>query len=109
MTENSPEPSMICDVMRRMNALSSTTRTRGFLLLENTRALSERAHFQPAVGDGQIDAPSVISARVFGNDRNFRVGEDRAHCGDVTLADIDRRVRDQVTEHARAAGDLRLN
>ena len=40
---------MICDVSRRMNALSSTTRTRSFL--EDTRSFLQRPHLDAPIAD----------------------------------------------------------
>src|SRR5512133_2486431 len=109
MTENSPLPSMICDVIRRMNALSSTTRTRGFDDLEDTRAFPERADFDSAILEVQIHAASVIAAGILADDGNLRVGQHRANGRHVALADVDCATRHQVAEHARAAGDLRAD
>src|SRR6185503_7927401 len=99
--------SMICVVMRRMNALSSTIRTRGSL--EDTRPLPERPHFDAAVGDGQVNASTVVAARVLGDDRDLRAGEDIARGHDVPFTDVDAARWDEVCEHAAATDDLRAN
>src|SRR5689334_8975638 len=91
--------------MRRMNALSSTIRTRG--LSEDTRTLAHRAHLDGAVGDVEIDAPSIVAARVLGDDGNLCAGEHLAHGDDVSLADVDAARRNQIAEHAGAADDFR--
>ena len=55
-----------------MNALSSTTRTRGFSSLEDTRSLPQRPHFDAAVAHEEKHAAPVVAARVFGDDRHVR-------------------------------------
>src|SRR5690349_2889856 len=96
---------MISDARRRMNALSSTTSTRG--RLDDIRALPKRSHFDAPVVDVQVDAPSVIASGVRGNDRNLRGREHVADGEHVPLADVHRTVRDEIGEHARATNDFR--
>src|SRR4051812_39679145 len=112
MTVNSRDASTICVVIRRMNALSSTTSTRGSGVtipasrLENTRALSQRPHLDSSGENIQIDAATVVAASVFGDDRHLRIGEHVAHGHDITFADVDPTGGDEVAEHARSADDL---
>src|SRR5579885_1978541 len=108
---NSPESSMICDAMRRMNALSSTMRTRGLRagVLEDTRPFAQRAHLDAAVADVKEHAATVVAARILGHDWDVRIGKRVANGGDVSLADIDAARRQEIAEHARAADDLRAN
>src|SRR3954469_24857085 len=73
-TRNSGEPSMICVMRRRMKALSSTTST-VVGALDDTVALPERAHLEPAVGKVEEHAASVVETRVLGDDRHARRGE----------------------------------
>src|SRR5438067_507405 len=98
---------MICEVMRRMNALSSTMRTRGFL--EDTRALAQRPHFDASIRDEQIDGAPVIAPRILGDDRHSRALEHLANSSGISLTDVHRAASHQVREHARAADNLRLN
>src|SRR5690349_3268380 len=86
-TANSPESVMICDVRRRMKALSSTTSTRS--LLEDTRSLFQRPNLDASIVEKQVDAASVISADIFGNDRDLCLGQHAPNGGDVSLADVD--------------------
>src|SRR5690348_362610 len=118
MTRNSPEPSRICEIMRRMNALSSTTRTVGsppprvtpsVAMLEDTVALLERADLEAAVGDGEVHTPAMIAPDVFGDDRHAALGERRSCRGDVPVADVDRARGDETGEHTRAADELRVD
>src|SRR6476469_3890992 len=104
-TRNSGEPSMICVMRRRMNALSSTTSTVAGDL-DDTVALLERAYLEPAVGQVEVHAASVVESRVLGDDRHPRRGERLARCGDVALAHVDAGVVDELPEHARPADDL---
>src|ERR1700759_1948019 len=103
---------MICDVMRRMNALSSTTSTRGnagrdpAVALKDTRPLSKRPHLDATGEDVEIHASSVVAARVLADDWNLRIVEHVAHGGDVPFADVDAARRNEIAEHARAADDL---
>src|SRR6185437_12202871 len=106
-TVNSPESSMMRDVMLRMKALSSTTRTRG--LLEDMRASPQGAHFDAAVFHEQVDAAPVIAARVLTDDRHARLGEGAADRRHVPFADVHSAVRHERGEHARAADDLGAN
>src|SRR3569833_1448027 len=99
---------MICDVMRRMNALSSTTSTRGFAgidpasTLEDTRTLAQRTHLDATREHVEVHAASVVAAGILGDDRHMRGGENVTHRGDVPLTDVDAARGDQVAEHARA-------
>src|SRR6185503_14085523 len=104
-TRNSPEPSMISPMTRRMNALSSTTSTVGGPL-EDTISLLERPHLDTAVAQVEIHAATVVETRVFGDDRDPRVGERLAGRGDVALADVDPGAVHELAEHAGATGDL---
>src|SRR5712691_8830580 len=65
-TLNSPDAATICEIRRRMNALSSTTSTDG---LEDTIASLDRSHFDAAVVEVQEDTAPVVGADVFGHDR----------------------------------------
>src|SRR4051812_21434912 len=101
---------MICVVRRRMNALSSTTRTRGiFTELEDTRSLAQRPHLDATIVDEEIHAASVVGAGVFTDDGHLQLGEDFAYRRHVSLTDIDARRRHEIAEHARSAGDLRAD
>src|SRR3954465_1325626 len=86
-TRNSGEPSMICVMRRRMNALSSTTSTVAGAL-DDTIALLERAHFEPAVGQVEVHAAPVVEPRVLGDDGHPGRGERFARGDDVPLAHI---------------------
>src|SRR5678816_2796553 len=96
-TVNSPESSMMCDVIRRMNALSSTTSTLGLdggsrgvsRVLEDTRSLAQRTHFYAPIAHEQVHAASIVGARVLGDERNLQIREDPAHRDHVPLADVD--------------------
>src|SRR3954447_6945996 len=87
-TWKSGEPSMISPMMRRMNALSSTTST-VVRLLDDTISLLERANFDAAIGQVEVDAAPVVQSRVFGDERNPGGGEGVLRRGDVPLADVD--------------------
>src|SRR5690348_2166094 len=87
-TRNSPEPSMISPMTRRMNALSSTTSTVAGRL-EDTISLLERPHLDAAIAQVEVDAASVVEPRVLGDDRDLRRGERLTRRGDVPLADVD--------------------
>src|SRR4051812_2228719 len=112
-TVNSPDASMICEVMRRMNALSSTTSTRGIAggepasALEDTRSLAQRTDLDASGQHIQKNAASVIAAGVLADNRDLRVAEHVTNCGDVAFADVDATGGNQIAEHARAADDLR--
>src|SRR3954466_13507660 len=101
---------MICDASWRMNALSSTTSTRGLPDgLENTGALAQRPHLDPSIQHMKEHAAAVVAAGVFGHDRHFRVGQRISYRDDVALANVDAAGRQQVPEHARTADDLRAH
>src|SRR5215467_12079260 len=85
-TSNSPDSSRICEISRRMKALSSTTSTRRS---EDTRPLSHRPHLDSAVGEMEVDAATVVAAHVFADDLDAARRERLAHGGDVALADVD--------------------
>src|SRR5262249_8262999 len=96
---------MTCDANRRMNALSSTTSTRG--RSEDTRPPPDRADFESAVLEMQKHASAVITSRVLADDRDLRAGQRLAHRDHVAFADVDAARGHQSAEHARSAGDLR--
>src|SRR5437868_10617572 len=115
-TRNSPELSRICEIKRRMNALSSTTSTDGGGIvgwspvgatLEDTIALLERSHLYPSVVQVEMDAPPVIAADVLGDDRHAIRLERLTSGSDIAIADVDAARRQQIREHARAADELR--
>src|ERR1044071_1041068 len=106
-TSNSPESDTICDVIRRMKALSSTIRTRG--RLEDTRSLAQRPDFHAPVVEKEIDASPVVRANVLGDDRDLRIGERLPHRGDIAFADVHASRGQQVREHARAAYNPGVN
>src|SRR4051794_20547726 len=98
---------MICDVSLRMNALSSTTRTRSFS--EDTEPLLQRPHFDSAILEEEEDAPTVIAAHILGDDRDLDL---RQHCtngGDVAFTDVDAAGGNEIREHARSTHDLRAH
>src|SRR4051812_22896070 len=104
---------MICVVMRRMKALSSTTSTRGLVALgaplddlEDTRSLAQRPHFDAPGQHVQEDAAAVVPAGVSPDDRHVGGGEHVAHGDDVPLSDVEAAGRHQAAEHARTADDL---
>src|SRR3954447_19528041 len=97
---------MICVMRRRMKALSSTTST-VVGALDDTVALLERAHLEPAVGKVEEHAAPVVEARVLGDDRHARRGQGLAGGDDVAVADVDAAPGvDELPEHACAADDL---
>src|SRR5215204_304753 len=104
-TRNSPDPSMISPMTRRMNALSSTTSTVAGPL-EDTISLLERPHLDAAVAQVEIHAAAVVESRILRDDRNLRGGERLPRGDDVALADVDPGAVDELAEHARAARDL---
>src|SRR6187551_2060973 len=104
-TRNSPDPSMISPMTRRMKALSSTTSTVGGPL-EDTISLLERPHLDAAVAQVEVHAATVVESRVFGDERNLRGGEGLARRDDVALPNVDAGAVDELPEHAGAAGDL---
>src|SRR5215207_1887006 len=104
-TRKSGDPSMISPMTRRMNALSSTTRTVE-RPLEDTVPLLERPYLDASVAQVEVHAAAVVEPRVLGDQRDARRGECLARGGDVSLADVDPRAVHELPEHARAAGDL---
>src|SRR2546423_1211870 len=116
-TRNSPDSSMICEMRRRMNALSSTTSTdlstppSAVLAdaLDDTVPLLERPHFGASIAEVEVHAPAVIAADVLGDDGNAAIEEGLSRGHDVALADVDAAGGEQVREHARAADELRAD
>src|SRR6184192_1633343 len=97
-TRNSPELSRICEMSRRINALSSTTSTEsgglarwspGVATLEDTIAFLERSHLDASVVEEKMDAPAVIAPHIFGDDRHAVLGQHLTSGGDVPIADVD--------------------
>src|ERR687894_3165060 len=62
-TRNSPELSTSWEITWRMNALSSTTRTVG--RLDDTATGLQGVHFDPSIGEVEVDTASVIATDVF--------------------------------------------
>src|ERR1043165_304188 len=85
-TSNSPESAIVCEMRRRMNALSSTTSTRA--RSELMPASFHRAHAHAAVVHVERHAAPEIQPDVFGDDRHTRRLERGARCDDVPLADV---------------------
>src|SRR5437867_416885 len=117
-TRNSPDSSMICEMSRRMNALSSTTSTDRSAppwpvplagALDDTVPLLEGPHFGAPIAEVKVHAPAVTAPDVLGDDANAAIEERLARGGDVALADVDAAGGEQVREHARAADELRAH
>src|SRR5258708_24693181 len=108
MTRKSGDASTIWAIMRRMKALSSTTRTveTG---LDDTVSLLERPHCDPSVNQVKIHASPVIETGVLRQQRDSRRGQHVARRDDVPLADVDPGTGDELAEHARATDDLRAD
>src|SRR4029077_9176544 len=117
-TVNSPELSRICVIKRRMNALSSTTRTvRGAPLsavsplfgaaLEDTISLLQGPDLDAPVFHKKVHAAPVIAPHIFGSDRDATGDERLTSGGDVAVADLNAPGRNEIREHARAAHQLR--
>src|SRR4051812_765956 len=107
-TRNSPEPSTISPIRRRMKALSSTTSTVG-TVLDDTISLLQRPHLDPSVVEVEVDAASIVEPRVLGDERDARHGERLLRRGHIALAHVDPRAGDELAEHAGAADDLRAD
>ena len=75
---------MIWLISRRMNALSSTTRTLD-AELEDTIALLEGAHLDSPVSEMKIDAAPVVEPRVFCEKGNPGGRQHFARGGNVAL------------------------
>src|SRR5262245_10176695 len=117
-TRNSPESSRICEMTRRMNALSSTTSTvrlasrgsrcgaGGTPMLEDTQPLLQRSHFYPAIAQVEDDAAPVVAAGVLGDNGHAPLREHLPHSLDVTLSDVAAVRIDEVCKHARPADEL---
>src|SRR3954468_520051 len=105
MTRNSGEASMICVMTRRMNALSSTTRTVD-AGLDDTVAFLQRPHFDAAIIEMKVDAPSVVETRILGEERDVRRRQHVLRGVDVPLAHVDAGAAGELPEHAGAADDL---
>src|SRR5438046_297116 len=100
---NSPDFAIVCEINRRMKALSSTTSTR--VSSEDTGPPPQRANLDtPVIGEHR-DAAAVIQSGILGDDRNVRRAEHVAHGGHVALADVHAAAGEQGSEHARAAND----
>src|SRR5918994_6909592 len=103
-TRNSPLVDRISLTSFRMNALSSTTRTVRWL--EDTLAHLERLHDHATVGDVEVDAASVLSARIRGHEGDLGQPQHALRGLDVALAHVDTARRQQRREHAGPADDL---
>src|SRR5215218_9109565 len=97
-TRNSPLVERISLTSFRMNALSSTTRT--VRALEDTLSHLERLHHDVAVRHVEVDATSVLAARVGRDKRNLRQPQHPLGRFDVTFAHVDAAGRQQRREHA---------
>src|SRR5688572_33502798 len=100
-TRNSPLVASISLTNRRMNALSSTTRTVRWL--EDTLPHLERLHDHATVGDVEVDATSVLTARVRGDEGDVCQPQHALRGLDVPLAHVDAAGRQQRREHAGPA------
>src|SRR3982751_3598550 len=118
MTWNSPEASRICEMRRRMNALSSTTSTErraasppvgAGIMLEDTIALLQRAHLDATVVEMKMHAASMVTPDVFGNDRHAASRQCLPRRDHVSFTDVDAARGEQIREHARAPNELRTH
>src|SRR6185503_15062776 len=117
-TRNSPPPdsSMICEMSRRMNALSSTTSTLrtspsapAAAALDDTISLLEGANLHAPVAQVEVYAAPVVAADVFRDDRHAALHQCLTSRDHIALADVDAPTREQAGEHARAADELRAH
>src|SRR5256714_14957692 len=108
-TRNSPSsaspPPSTSTRTRRINALSSATRTVG-RLSDDGDIGSDRADFHAAVLEMKAHATPAVSTDGLARDGD-RGGPQRAATGeDVALAHLNRARRDELAEHAGASREL---
>src|SRR5690348_2950038 len=87
MTRNSRESSTMRVMIRRMNALSSTTRT-VVIPLEDTIPGLEGPHLDVPVGEVEVHAASVVETGVLGHEGDVVGREHLARREDVALAHV---------------------
>src|SRR4030095_16368553 len=104
-TRNCPEPATTSEIMRRKNALSSTTRTEGRSKLIDQAP--DRTHLDFHIGGVKTHRTPLAPAHRLGDNRNAVGAQRPATRHDSAVAHLDGSGRIEVGEHARPSHQAR--